>query len=242
MVAPDFNIDWHEVEKAVSEKTRIILINSPQNPTGTTLKPSDMVLLRQIVKDTGIVIVSDEVYEHIIFDHRHESVLHYPDLAERSFAVFSFGKTYHITGWKLGYILAPDFLMEEFRKVHQFEVFTVNRPIQMALADFMQHKNEYLQLNDFYKNKRDLFCEYLKGSRFSIKPSDGTYFQLLGYNNITDEPDTELAKKWTREVGVASIPMSVFYPDMVDYKLLRFCFAKEDDTLKKAGEILSAIR
>lgn len=241
MAAPGFRINWQEVQKSINEKTRMIVINSPQNPTGTILTASDMLQLQNIVKNTDILIVSDEVYEHIIFDHRHESVLYYPELAGRSFVVFSFGKTYHVTGWKLGYVLAPESLMTEFRKVHQFEVFCVNRPIQMALADFMQYKDEYLRLNDFYKRKRDLFCEYVKDSRFTVKPSDGTYFQLLGYASITDEPDTEVAVRWTKEAGVASIPISVFYPCHDDFKMLRFCFAKEDDTLRKAGELLCRI-
>ncbi|MDZ4845755.1 MAG: methionine aminotransferase [Chitinophagales bacterium] len=241
MAAPDFRIDWEEVRKNISEKTRLLIVNSPQNPTGTVLSAEDLQQLQHIVRGTNIAIISDEVYEHIIFDHRHESVLHYPELAERSFVVFSFGKTYHVTGWKLGYVLAPNYLMEEFRKVHQFEVFSVNRPLQMALADFMQYKDEYLQLHDFYKKKRDLFISYLKDSRFMVKPADGTYFQLLDYHNITDEADTELAVRWTKEIGVASIPISVFYPDKRDQKVLRFCFAKEDDTLRKAGELLCKI-
>ncbi len=241
MEAPDFRIDWAEVRKKISEKTRLLIINSPQNPTGTVLLSSDMFELQQIVQGTNIAIISDEVYEHIIFDNRHESVLYYPQLAERSFVVFSFGKTYHVTGWKLGYVLAPDYLMEEFRKVHQYEVFSVNRPLQRALADFMQFKEEYLQLHEFYKTKRDLFTHYLKGSRFIVKPAEGTYFQLLDYRNITEEADTELAVRWTKEIGVASIPISVFYLDKRDQKVLRFCFAKEDDTLKKAGELLCRI-
>ncbi len=241
MAAPDFRIDWQQVKAAVNEKTRLILINSPQNPTGTVLSAADMLQLQQIVKNTNIVIVSDEVYEHIIFDRKHESVLHYPELAERSFVVFSFGKAYHVTGWKLGYVLAPGYLTAEFRKVHQYEVFCVNRPIQMALADFMQSKDEYRQLGDFYKKKRDLFNQYVQDSRFTLKPSDGTYFQLLGYGNITGERDTDLAIRWTKEAGVASIPISVFYPDNRDYKMLRFCFAKEDDTLRRAGELLCKI-
>lgn len=241
MAASDFRIDWEEVRKNISEKTRLLIVNSPQNPTGTVLSAEDLQQLQHIVRGTNIAIISDEVYEHIIFDHRHESVLHYPELAERSFVVFSFGKTYHVTGWKLGYVLAPNYLMEEFRKVHQFEVFSVNRPLQMALADFMQYKDEYLQLHDFYKKKRDLFISYLKDSRFMVKPADGTYFQLLDYHNITDEADTELAVRWTKEIGVASIPISVFYPDKRDQKVLRFCFAKEDDTLRKAGELLCKI-
>jgi len=238
MRAPDFRIDWQEVRSRLTERTKMILINTPHNPTGTVLSRSDLEQLREIVKNTNIIIVSDEVYEHIIFDHRHESVLHEPALAERSFVVFSFGKTYHVTGWKLGYVLAPAPLMEEFRKVHQFEVFCVNRPIQMALADFMGYPEEYLRLGEFYKRKRDLFNEYLKSSRFGLKPSDGTYFQLVDYSRITDEPDTALAVRWTKEAGVASIPISVFYPDKHDQKVLRFCFAKEDDTLRRAGERL----
>ena len=241
MLAPDFRIDWEEVRKKISPKTRLLLINSPQNPTGTVLSKNDLLQLQEIVRGTNIAIISDEVYEHIIFGHRHESVLHYPELAEHSFVVFSFGKVYHVTGWKLGYVLAPEYLMDEFRKVHQYEVFSVNRPLQLALADFMQYKDEYLQLNEFYKKKRDVFNSYLKGSRFSLKPADGTYFQLLGYENITDEADTELAVRWTKEIGVASIPISVFYPDKRDQKVLRFCFAKEEDTLRRAGELLNKI-
>lgn len=239
--APDFRIDWKEVQKKISQRTRLLLINSPQNPTGTVLSKNDLLQLQEIVRETNIIIVSDEVYEHIIFDHRHESVLHYPELAERSFVVFSFGKTYHVTGWKLGYVLAPDYLTEEFRKVHQYEVFSVNRPLQMALAEFMQYKDEYMQLQEFYKKKRDLFIHYLKNARFRIQPAEGTYFQLLDYSGITDEADTELAVRWTKEIGVASIPVSVFYPDKRDQKVLRFCFAKEDDTLRKAGELLCKI-
>lgn len=242
MHAPDFRINWEEVKKNISDKTRLLIINSPQNPTGTVLTKDDLLQLQEMVKGTNIAIISDEVYEHIIFNHRHESVLHYPELAERSFVVYSFGKTYHVTGWKLGYVLAPAYLMEEFRKVHQFEVFSVNRPLQLALADFMQEKDEYLQLNEFYKKKRDLFISYLKDSRFrNVKPADGTYFQLVNYSNITDEADTELAVRWTKEAGVASIPISVFYPDKLDQKVLRFCFAKEDDTLRRAGELLCRI-
>lgn len=241
MLAPDFRIDWDEVQKNISEKTRLLIINSPQNPTGTVLSKDDLLRLQRIVRDTNIVIISDEVYEHIIFTHRHESVLHYPKLAERSFVVFSFGKTYHVTGWKLGYVLAPNYLMEEFRKVHQYEVFSVNRPLQMALADFMQYKDEYLQLHAFYKTKCDLFISYVKDSRFGAKPADGTYFQLLDYSRITGEADTELAVRLTKEKGVASIPISVFYPDKRDQKALRFCFAKEEDTLRRAGELLCKI-
>ncbi len=241
MKSPDFRIDWDEVKSAINEKTRLILINSPQNPTGTVLTAEDMLSLEQLVRDTNIVIISDEVYEHIIFDHKHESVIYYPELADRSFVVFSFGKTYHVTGWKIGYCLAPDYLMEEFRKVHQFEIFSTNRPIQLALADFMKEKDEYLQLNDFYKKKRDFFLRSLQGSRFKMKPADGTYFQLLDYTNISDEADTELAVQWTEKAGVASIPISVFYPDKFDQKVLRFCFAKSEETLAKAGELLCRI-
>ncbi|GIV34096.1 MAG: aminotransferase [Chitinophagales bacterium] len=241
MKPPDFKIDWLEVRKLLNEKTRLLIINSPHNPTGTVLTGYDMRTLQDLLQNTSAVIISDEVYEHIIFDHRHESVMRYRELAERSFVVFSFGKTYHVTGWKLGYCLAPAYLTKEFRKVHQYEIFSANRPLQWALADFMKEKEAYLQLADFYKKKRDFFLQSLQGSRFRIRPADGTYFQLLDYSAITDEPDTELAVRWTKEIGIASIPVSVFYPDKSDYKLLRFCFAKAEETLIQAGALLCRI-
>jgi methionine aminotransferase len=242
LAAPDYRIDWAQLKKQINRHTRLIMLNSPHNPTGTIMTAKEMAKLEALVKDTDVMVLSDEVYEHIVFDGlQHESVLKYPRLAERSFAVFSFGKTYHTTGWKLGYCMAPANLMKEFRKAHQFQVFSSNHPMQLALADFLQYPDEYLQLSAFYQQKRDLFRQLVKGSRFKILPSQGTYFQLLGYNNITDEKDTDLAVRLTREHGVASIPVSVFYPERRDDKVLRFCFAKSDETLEKAAERLCKI-
>jgi methionine aminotransferase len=220
----------------------MIIINTPQNPTGGVLTAGDMKELEKITAGTDIIVLSDEVYEHIIFDgKRHESVCRYPELAKRSFVVFSFGKTYHSTGWKLGYVLAPEKLMEEFRRVHQFVVFCVNTPLQYAFADFMKMKDEYLKLAAFYEEKRNYFISLLKGSKFTWTPASGSYFQLLGYNKITDEKDTDYAIRLTKENGVASVPVSVFYHERIDNKLLRFCFAKSNETLEKGAEKLCKI-
>lgn len=236
--APDYTIDWNAVKKVVSQRTRMIIINTPHNPAGTIMTPKDMKELEKITSNSEITIVSDEVYEHILFDGvRHESVMRYPKLAERSFVVFSFGKTYHTTGWKMGYCLAPANLMTEFRRVHQFVVFCANSPIQYALADFMKNKN-YLELPKFYQEKRDYFLKLLAGSKFKFKPAAGSYFQLLDYSAITREKDTDYAIRLTKENGVASIPTSVFYHEPVDQKLLRFCFAKTNETLEMAAEKL----
>lgn len=242
MQPPGYSINWEEVKKFVNQKTKMIIINTPHNPTGTVLTKDDMLELQKITRESDIIILSDEVYEHIIFDKlEHQSVLRFPDLAQRSFVVFSFGKTFHATGWKIGYCIAPANLMAEFRKVHQFEVFTVNRPIQFALAEFLRYEDEYLRLNSFYQEKRDFFVNRLVDSRFTILPSKGTYFQLLGYSDISDARDVDYAIELTKEVGVASIPTSVFYHREVDNKMLRFCFAKEKETLEKAAELLCRI-
>jgi methionine aminotransferase len=239
---PDYHIDWNEVKKRVNQRTKMIMINTPHNPTGAVLSAEDMRQLEKITADTDIIVLSDEVYEHIIFDgHKHQSVCRYPKLAERSVVVFSFGKTYHTTGWKLGYVLAPERLMTEFRRVHQFVVFCVNTPLQYALADYMKNKDEYLKLGIFYAEKRDYFINLLRGSKFDWIPASGSYFQLLNYKKITDEKDTEYAIRLTKENGVASVPTSVFYHDPVDNKLLRFCFAKTNETLEKAAEKLCKI-
>ncbi len=239
---PGYQIDWTQVMKHMSHRTKMIMINSPHNPTGTVLSKKDLQQLEKITAGSDIIVLSDEVYEHIIFDQlKHESILHYPKLCERSIVVFSFGKTYHNTGWKIGYVLAPEMIMKEFRSVHQFEVFSVNTPIQYALADFMQDKNEYLSVASFYQQKRDLFCNLLKDSRFKLKPSAGTYFQLLDYSMITDEQDIDFADRLTIENKVAAIPLSPFYRNGSDDKTLRFCFAKKDSTLQKAAKILCRI-
>lgn len=243
LTAPDYTIDWEEVKKKVSHRTRMIMINTPHNPTGAVMTEADMKELENITSGTDIIILSDEVYEHIIFDGlKHQSVCRFKGLAERSFVVFSFGKTYHATGWKMGYVLAPEKLMTEFRRVHQFIVFTVNTPFQYALADYMKNKNEYLELGHFYQKKRDYFINLIKGSKFNCTPASGSYFQLLDYSKITDEKDTDYAIRLTKEAGVASIPVSVFYHEQIDNKFLRFCFAKTDETLEKAAEKLCKVK
>jgi len=238
----DYSIDWQQVKKVVSRHTRMILINTPHNPTGTVMTSEDMKELEKITSGSDIVVLSDEVYEHITFDGiEHESVARYPELANRSLIVYSFGKTFHVTGWKTGYVVGPKALMDEFRKVHQFNVFTANSPIQHALADYMEDKENYLGVAEFYQKKRNIFIDAVKASRFKLKPSKGTYFQLLDYSAISDEEDTELAQRLTIEHKIASIPVSVFYHNPVQNSVLRFCFAKEDDTLLRAGEIICNI-
>ncbi len=239
---PDYHINWEQVKKLVNHKTRMILINSPHNPSGTCLSESDMLELSKIVAGTDIIVLSDEVYEHIVFDgEKHESIARYPQLVPNSLAVFSFGKTFHNTGWKMGYITGPTHLMTEFRKVHQYNVFSCNTPIQYALADYLQDSITYLSLPQFYQQKRDYFLDKIKDSRFHFVPCKGTYFQLLNYSDISADKDVELAKKFTTENGIASIPCSVFYPDHLDEKVLRFCFAKEEETLTKAASLLCKI-
>jgi methionine aminotransferase len=206
------------------------------------LSEKDIKKLQKLVSGTEILILSDEVYEHIIFDGRkHESVCRYPDLAERSFVVSSFGKTYHVTGWKLGYVIAPENLTEEFRKVHQYNVFCVNHPMQAAMEEYIRNREHYMQLPDFYEAKRNLFLDLIGGSRFKAVPSAGTYFQNLDYSAISDEADVDFAVRLTKEFKIASIPLSVFYRDRKDFRTLRFCFAKSDETLRKAAEILCKI-
>ena len=240
--APHYTIDWEEVKKTINPRTRIIVINTPHNPTGSILTAKDMAKLEELTKNTDIVIISDEVYEHIIFDgHEHQSVARYPKLAERSYIISSFGKTYHTTGWKIGYCVAPKALMAEFRKVHQFLVFCCNTPIQHALAEFLKKKDNYLNLGKFYQKKRDYFIEQIKGSKFEWVPASGTYFQLLNYKSISQEKDTDYAVRLTKEFGIASIPTSVFYDSSMDNKVLRFCFAKKEETLEKAAAILCRI-
>ena len=238
----DFSVDWNEVKNRINFRTRLIIINSPHNPTGAVLSAADMLKLEKLVENTDIVILSDEVYEHIIFDGvEHQSVARFPKLASRSFIVGSFGKTYHNTGWKMGFVLAPENLTLEFRKIYQYMAFAANTPIQHALADYLDDQEAYLGLSNFYQQKRDYFRSLLKGSRFKLYPCQGTYFQLLGYEKISAEPDTDLARTWIRENKIASIPVSVFYRDKSDYHLLRFCFAKEDATLEQAAKLLRAI-
>jgi methionine aminotransferase len=240
--SPHHKIDWNDVKRVMSSHTKVIMINTPHNPMGSVMTADDMKQLEKLVKGTNIIIISDEVYEHIIFDGlKHESVCKYPRLAERSFIIYSFGKTYHATGWKIGYCFAPENLMSEFRKVHQFIVFCSNTPIQYALADYIKECDDYNELSEFYQEKRDFFLKQIKDSRFKFIPASGSYFQLLNYSAITNEKDTDYAIRLTKENGVASIPTSVFYHKPIDNKLLRFCFAKTDDILKKAAEKLCKI-
>ncbi len=242
MHAPDYNVNWEQVKKLINQRTKMIIINTPHNPTGTVLEEEDMLALEKIVSDTDIVLISDEVYEHIIFDGKqHQSVAKFPGLAERSFIISSFGKTFHNTGWKMGYCIAPKNLMVEFRKAHQFIVFSANTPVQHGLAEYLKNEKNYLSLNSFYQEKRDLFTDLIKDSKFDILPSSGTYFQLLSYKGITDMADTEYAIELTKKHKIASIPVSVFYHQKVDEKVLRFCVAKKEETLHQAAEILNKV-
>lgn len=241
---PDYAIDWQQVRAAVNERTRLIILNTPHNPSGSLWKDHDFQQLRETIAGRNIHLISDEVYEHISFDRQpHLSLLRFPDLAEKAFVCSSFGKTYHVTGWRVGYCIAPEKLMAEFLRIHQFINFSTNTPIQYGLADFLrEHPEHHHQLADFYQQKRDLFCELLAPSDFVIKPSEGTFFQLADYSAISDEPDTEFAKRLTRDFQVAAIPVSVFYQNPPDQRLLRFCFAKEDATLEQAASRLAGIQ
>lgn len=240
--APDYKIDWEMVKKLFSANTKMIIINSPHNPTGSILRKEDIEALIKLTKDTDILIISDEVYEHIIFDgEQHQSVALYPELVERSFVVASFGKLLHTTGWKMGYCLAPAKLMAEFRKVHQFNVFSVNAPMQVGIANYLKSSNIYLEIPIFFQQKRDFFQQLLKQTKFDLLPCKGSYFQCVSYSNISDEKDTEFAKKLVVDFGVATIPVSAFYTKNIDHKVLRFCFAKENSTLEKAVEKLTKL-
>lgn len=240
--APNYRVDWKAVENAITPKTKMLFINTPHNPTGTILEKEDMLELQRILVGTDIILLSDEVYEHIVFDGKHhESVARYPELRKRSFITASFGKTFHNTGWKMGYTVAPKELMQEFQKVHQFNVFSVHHPSQKAFAEYLKEPSHYLELNDFFQQKRDLFLNLIKGSRFKARPSAGTYFQMLDYSEITEEADTAYAKTLTQKHKLASIPTSVFNLNQQDFKMLRFCFAKNDETLKRAADILTKI-
>ena len=239
---PDYRIDWNEVRSKITSRTRMILLNTPHNPTGAVLLEKDIEELRSIVKGTNIIIVSDEVYEHLIFDNiPHQSMLRYPDLLERSFVCFSFGKVYHCTGWKLGYCVAPAPFTKEFRKVHQFNCFSCHTPSQVGLATYLKNKDSYLSLPSFMQEKRDYFLQLMKETRFDPLPSHGSYFQCYKYNRISDEKDTEFAIRITKEFRVATIPVSVFYKNGKDDKVIRFCFAKKEETLEQAAERLAKI-
>lgn len=239
LVYPEYKIDWTAVRAAVNERTRCIMINTPHNPTGAVIGPEDIAELRSIVKDTNIFILSDEVYEHLIYDGvLHQSILRYPDLLERSFVCFSFGKVYNCTGWKLGYCVAPAPLMKEFRKVHQFNCFSCFTPAQVALAEFLKNRDAYLGLSAFMQEKRDHFIQLMSATRFTLQPSGGSYFICGTYERISDEGDKELAVRLTKEAGIATIPVSSFYHNGKDDKVLRFCFSKKKETLEAAVEKL----
>jgi len=238
----DYSINWEEVEKAISSKTRMIIINSPHNPSGATISAQDLEELERITKNTEILVLSDEVYEHIVFDGKeHQSILKSEALRNRSIATFSFGKTFHATGWRMGYLIAPDFLMKEMVKIHQYNTFTIHTPSQYAIADFLQEPDHYESIASMYQEKRDYFLQVTKGSKFRPIHSSGTYFQLMNYSAISDLPDIEMAEWLTKEIGVAAIPTSIFYQNNQDNKVLRFCFAKNDWTLKAAAEKLKTL-
>ena len=237
-----FQMDWSTLSQKISPKTRAIMVNSPHNPTGAVWSQADLDALADILKGTQILLISDEVYEHIVFDGKsHASVLLHPELRKRSFVCGSFGKTYHVTGWKIGYCLAPAYLTAEFRKLHQWVTFSTVTPLQHALADYIKIPKHYLELSDFYQKKRDLFVGFFQHSRWKILPSYGSFFQCLDYSAISDETDVDLADRLTREIKVASIPISVFYERPPGDKILRFCFAKSDEMLMEAAKRLAAL-
>lgn len=235
----DYSVDWNKVRSAITSRTKMIIINTPHNPTGTVLSKEDMKSLESIVEGTDMIVLSDEVYEHLIFDEKkHQSASKFPVLSERAIVCASFGKTFHNTGWKTGYCVAPEYLMKEIWKVHEVTVFSVNHPMQKAYAEYIKTPEHYLELSSFYQKKRDLFLNLIDQARFKCSPSSGTYFQLLNYSEITQENDVTFAERLVKEHGLASIPVSVFNIDQKDHKQLRFCFAKTDETLEKAAEIL----
>jgi methionine transaminase len=240
--APDYALPFDKIAAAITPKTRLLMINTPHNPTGRVWREADMRKLEEIVRGTNVLIVSDEVYEHMVYDGApHESVSRYPELAKRSFVVSSFGKTFHVTGWKVGYVAAPAALTAEFRKVHQFNVFTVNTPMQIGLAHYLEDPAPYMNLPAFYQQKRDFFRAGLANSRFKILPCDGTYFQCVDYSAISDLPEAEFAQWLTSEIGVAAIPVSAFYHESHESGVVRFCFAKKEETLQHALDRLAKL-
>jgi methionine aminotransferase len=242
LVYPDYHIDWDEVRSKITARTKMIIVNTPHNPTASILKASDLKELERLVEEFNLIILSDEVYEHLIYDGAsHESILRYPAVYRNSFVTFSFGKVFHNTGWKMGYCIAPEHLMNEYRKVHQFLCFSVNTPMQYGLAKFLEQPSHYLELPEFFQNKRDLFLDLMKGSRFTPLHSSGSYFQLMKYDRISEEADKDFVIRLTKEAGVAAIPVSAFYQDGKDDKVIRFCFAKKDETLRAAAERLCKI-
>ncbi|MFT5163650.1 MAG: methionine aminotransferase [Alteromonadaceae bacterium] len=243
LLPPSYGVDWQQVEQAITSQTKAIIINSPHNPTGTILHEQDIIALKKLVAEHDLYVISDEVYEHIVFDGQvHHSILRYPELAQRSFVIASFGKTFHVTGWKVGYCIAPKDLTDEFRKIHQYVTFCTVTPMQKAIADTLNKLPEHVSgLSDFYQHKRAVFAEHLKDSQFKLLPSEGTYFQLLDYSALSDLPDVEFCHWLTKVHKVATIPLSVFYQSPPKSKVIRVCFAKDDETLKKAAKILCQV-
>lgn len=239
---PDFSVNWDEVKRNVSSRTKLIILNTPHNPTGSILKKKDFEILQTFLRGRDIIVISDEVYEHLIFDNEtHYSACRFKDLASRTMVIGSFGKTFHATGWKTGFVLAPENITTEFRKFHQFIVFASNTPVQYAIADFVSNPENYKGLGEFYQKKRDYFLKAIEKSRFKAVPAKGTYFQLLDYSNISHENEYDFAKRLVTEYGIAAIPLSPFYHNNANHHLLRFCFAKQESTLDKAAEILCKI-
>ena len=237
-----FRPDFGKIAAAITPKTRAIIVNSPHNPSGTVWTREDMLALQDILAPTNVLLISDEVYEHMVFDdQQHQSAARFPGLAARAFIVSSFGKTYHVTGWKVGYVAAPAALTAEFRKVHQFNVFTVNTPVQYGLAAYMADAQPYLQLPAFYQRKRDLFRDGLKRTKFKLLPSEGTYFQCVDISSVSDLGEADFCKWLTTEIGVAAIPLSAFYGNEFDQRVVRFCFAKKDGTLNSALDRLARL-
>ncbi|MEM9324787.1 MAG: methionine aminotransferase [Bacteroidota bacterium] len=242
LVQPHFGIPWDRLEESITPRTKAIMINNPHNPTGSIIERADLERLERVAEQHDLMVISDEVYHNMVFDgKKHTSVLEFEGLRRRSIGAFSFGKTFHATGWKVGYSIAPPAFTEELRRVHQFVTFTVNTPIQFALGEFIREPSHYESLPGFFQQKRDFFLECIAGSRFRAIPSGGTYFQVLSYEGLSDLSDQEMAEMMTKEMGLASIPVSVFYDDGSDHKLLRFCFAKDEETMSKAGEILRKV-
>lgn len=240
---PDYLIDWQEVTRSINSRTRMIIINSPNNPTGAVLTPSDFEKLNKLVSGSKIIILSDEVYEHIIFDDiEHESIAKYPKLVERSIIVSSFGKSYNVNGWKLGYCIAPKMLTKEFRKIHRLVMFSINTPLQYALADFIKNKENFIHIKEEYQKKRDLLNELLKETDFNVIESKGSYYQLIDYSKVSDEKDKDFAERLVKEYGIATTPLSVFFHQHLDNKVLRICFAKEDEILHKVAERLAQVK
>ncbi len=242
MKVPDFKIDWNELEELMNDRTKMLIINTPHNPTGSILLEKDLKIIEALAEKYDLIVLSDEVYEHLIYDEeQHQSVLRFPKLFQRSLAVYSFGKTFHSTGWKMGYCVAPEHLMKEFRKVHQFNVFSVNSFVQYAIAEYLEEESTYLSLNNFYQEKRDFFLDKIKDSKLRPIKCAGTYFQLVDYSEISDEPEFEFAKRMTTEFGVAVIPVSAFYTKKINQKVVRICFAKTEDLLEEAAELICKI-